>query len=123
MHSRDDLGCGRGYEGFILTEARRRNPVIKTWGLSWGVPAWIGQGRVANSSLPYFSHDNIRYQTQWLKCIKATTGITVDYIGIWNERSYGPPEYTVALRRSLDDAGFQVALDVKVILTPPCIFH
>ena len=82
MHSRDDLGCGRGYEGFVLTEALRRNPSIKTWGLSWGVPAWISEGSFNSSS--YFTKDNIRYQTQWLKCIKETTGITIDYIGIWN---------------------------------------
>jgi len=31
MHSRDDLGCTRGYEGWLLQEAKRRNPRIKTW--------------------------------------------------------------------------------------------
>lgn len=31
MHSRDDLGCARGYEGWLLQEAKRRNPRIKTW--------------------------------------------------------------------------------------------
>ncbi len=36
MHSRDDLGCDRGYEGWLMSEAKKRNPEIKTWGLSWG---------------------------------------------------------------------------------------
>ncbi len=31
MHSRDDLGCARGYEGWLLQEAKQRNPRIKTW--------------------------------------------------------------------------------------------
>jgi hypothetical protein len=114
MHSRNDLGCGRGYEGFILTEAKRRNPSIKTWGLSWGVPAWISRGQFANSSaLSYFSQDNVEYQTAWVKCIKETTGITIDYLGIWNERSYGPVEYAITLRKNLDNAGFQTT---KIVL-------
>lgn len=96
----------------ILTEAKKRNPKIKTWGLSWGVPGWISKGSF-NASASYFTHDNIHYQTQWLKCIKDTTGITVDYIGIWNERSYGPVEYTIALRKSFDAAGFAAT---KIVL-------
>ena len=79
MHSRDDMGCDRGYEGWLLQEARRRNPRIKTWGLSWGVPAWIGRGSFNSSS--FYTMDNIHYQTKWLECIKQSTGIAVDYIG------------------------------------------
>ena len=33
----------RGYEWFILQEALKRNPGIITYGLSWGVPGWIGE--------------------------------------------------------------------------------
>jgi hypothetical protein len=29
MHSRDDLSCSRGYEGWLAKEARARNPEIK----------------------------------------------------------------------------------------------
>lgn len=99
MHSRDDMGCGRGYEGWLLKEARKRNPSIRTWGLSWGVPNWVGNGK-------YFSAENIDYQTKWLRCINETTGIMVDSIGIWNERPWGPPWYTIELRKSLDASGF-----------------
>ena len=42
MHYRDDLNCNRGYEWWLLEEAKKRNPKIKTWGLSWAVPYWIG---------------------------------------------------------------------------------
>ena len=42
MHSRDDLNCNRGYEGWLAAEAVKRNPEIKVWSLSWGVPGWIG---------------------------------------------------------------------------------
>ena len=37
MHTRDDLDCTRGYEGWLMSEAKKRNQNIKTWGLSWGV--------------------------------------------------------------------------------------
>ena len=107
-----------------MQEAKKRKPRIKTWGLSWGVPYWIRQGPLADAedarvdeqgdapvhqrngkpvaSTEYFSMDNVAYQTQWLKCINETTGIVVDYIGIWNERPYGRMAYTIALRKSLD---------------------
>ena len=42
MHYRDDLGCNRGYEFWLLEQARARNPAIKTYALSWAVPYWIG---------------------------------------------------------------------------------
>ena len=44
MHTRGDLNCSRGYEWKIAVAARRRNPSISLYGLSWGVPGWIGNG-------------------------------------------------------------------------------
>eukprot|EP01116_Phalansterium_solitarium_P015450 TRINITY_DN3414_c0_g1_i1.p1 TRINITY_DN3414_c0_g1~~TRINITY_DN3414_c0_g1_i1.p1 ORF type:complete len:762 (+),score=180.62 TRINITY_DN3414_c0_g1_i1:87-2372(+) len=98
MHYRDDLSCTRGYESWLMQEARKRNPDIITWGLSWGVPQWIGNGS-------YFSEDNINYQVQWVKCM-ASLGISIDLIGIWNERSWGSVDYVLSLRAALDAAGF-----------------
>jgi hypothetical protein len=46
--------------------------------------AWVGNGS-------YFSADNIAYQTKWLECMQQEAGIIVDYLGIWNERSWGSP--------------------------------
>jgi hypothetical protein len=77
MHSRDDLSCTRGYEMWLLQEAVARNPAIKTYALSWGVPAWVGNGS-------YFSADNIAYQTAFAQCVKDVANVTLDYIGIWN---------------------------------------
>ncbi len=98
MHTRNDLGCTRGYEGWLLSEATRRNPMIKTFGLSWGVPGWVGEGE-------FFSTDNIHYQVQWVNCMKSAYNISIDLIGIWNERQYGPMDYTIKLREALDAAG------------------
>jgi len=75
MHSRDDLSCDRGYEFWLLREAHRRNPAIKTYGLSWGVPHWVGNGS-------FFSADNWHYQTQFALCVRTSLGFELDYIGI-----------------------------------------
>lgn len=102
MHSRGDNAgaCERGYEAWLLQEARARNPKIKTYALSWGVPAWVGNGS-------YFSADNVAYQVGWVECIRSKTGIEIQYLGIWNERAWGTPSYVSMLRNALDEAGFE----------------
>ena len=36
MHNRGTVDCtGLQYEGWLIQEARKRNPAIKTYGLSW----------------------------------------------------------------------------------------
>lgn len=74
MHSRDDLSCTRGYESWLVAEAAARNPAIKTFGLSWGVPAWVGNGT-------YYSTENVEYQVQWVRCLRSATGVDLDYLG------------------------------------------
>jgi len=127
MHDRDDLSCTRGYEWWLMAQAKARNPSachsallvacvqcvsaavqeegdgwrvvwrcghcggwcvatdVKTYALSWGVPHWIGNGS-------YFTPDNWQYQTAFATCARDTHGIELDYIGIWNERSWGDQE-------------------------------
>jgi len=82
-----------------MQQAKARNPDIKLFGLSWGVPGWIGNGS-------YFSADNWEYQTAWVRC-QQSVGLELDYLGVWNERYWGGPEYVSGLRASLDAAGFQ----------------
>lgn len=99
QHTRNEpTQCNRGYESWLLQEASKRNPSIQTYGLSWAVPHWIGNGS-------FFTQDNIAYQTSWASCVTALTGKPLDFIGIWNERSWGTPSYVTSLRQSLDSAG------------------
>ena len=98
MHSRDDISCTRGYEMALLKAARARNPAIKTYGLSWGAPAWINNGT-------YFGPEMIHYQTQWVACM-AQEGVSIDYLGVHNERYWGGVDYVKSLRAGLDAAGF-----------------
>lgn len=99
MHTRDDLNCSRGYEWNVLVEAKKRNPDIKTFGLSWGVPGWIGGGN-------YYSQDNIDYHLNWIYCANEVWGIPIDFAGIWNERT-PDAAWTKQLRGALDSAGYQ----------------
>lgn len=64
QHVRGDLNCSRGYEWTVLTEAKKRNPAIKTYSLAWGVPGWIGDGEDPSGS--FYSQDNIDYHLSYL---------------------------------------------------------
>ena len=92
------LVARRGYEWWVVQEARRRNPTIATYGLTWGVPGWIGNGS-------FYSADNIKYHVDWVTCAKNAWNFTVDWMGIWNERA---PDNTwiKELRQALDGAGY-----------------
>ena len=37
------------YETWLLVEAKKRNPGIRTMGLSWGAPGWVGNGTTADN--------------------------------------------------------------------------
>ena len=104
MHTRDDLSCTRGYEGWLISEAKKRNPGITTYGLSWATPRWVGDGQ--GNGTGFHSPDNWVYQTKWLECIRNTTGYSVDWMGTWNEKTPGPPGYVTGLRAAFDAAGF-----------------
>lgn len=76
---RGQIDCGRGYEWWLMREARKRNPDIKLAGLAWAAPGWFDGG--------YWSQDNIDYQLHWLDCAKQQ-GLKINYMGGWNERGY-----------------------------------
>ena len=88
-----------GYEGWLAQEARKRNPKIQIWSLSWGIPGWIGNGT-------YYSEENIRYQVSWLECLRSYYGVEPNLIGLWNERPQGSVRYVLDLRRTMDRHGF-----------------
>jgi hypothetical protein len=103
-HSATDLNCGRGYEWWLMEQAKARNPGIKLAGLSWGAPGWIGNGT-------FFSTDMINYLIAWLTCARDSHGLTIDYLGGWNERGRDLNWY-VNLNNALDANGFG---NVKIV--------
>ncbi|HEY8986609.1 MAG TPA: ricin-type beta-trefoil lectin domain protein [Streptomyces sp.] len=103
QHTRSDLNCGRGYEWWLMEQARARNPAIKLYGLAWGAPGWIGGGN-------FWSTDTINYFVSWLGCAKQH-GLAIDYLGGWNERGYNANWY-VQLRAALNSNGYT---NVKIV--------
>ena len=60
---------------------------------AWAVPAWVG-----NDS--YFSDENIAYHVRWLQCARDEHPAigNVDFVGVWNERSWGDPDWVKRFR-------------------------
>ncbi|WP_075018030.1 ricin-type beta-trefoil lectin domain protein [Actinacidiphila rubida] len=96
-HTRGDLNCNRGYEWWLMQQAKERNAAIKLYGLAWGAPGWIGNGN-------FWSSDMISYLLSWLGCAKQH-GLSIDYLGGWNERGYNIGWYE-QLRSALNANGY-----------------
>jgi galactosylceramidase len=89
----------RGYEWWLMKEAKKRNPDILLEGLQWGAPGWIGEGK-------FYSQDNADFIVSFIKGAKNYHGLTMDYQGIWNETLYDT-EWIKLLRRTLDSNGLK----------------
>jgi hypothetical protein len=99
----------RGYEWWLMKEAKKRNPDIFLDCLEWGAPGWIGDGK-------YYSTDNINYIISFIKGAKKYHNLKIDYTGIWNERMYDT-EFIKDLRKALDQNGLE---EVKLIAADLC---
>jgi O-glycosyl hydrolase len=84
MRTAGDLDGRRGYEWWLMKEAKARNPDIKLWGLEWAAPGWFHGG--------FWSADNITYLLAWLRLAKKQ-GLRIDYMGGWNESGANPAWY------------------------------
>jgi O-glycosyl hydrolase len=97
-HFRGDLNCNRGYEWWIMEQAKARNPNIKLVGLAWGAPGWLGNGT-------FLSNDTINYYLSWLGCARQHN-LTIDYLTpTQNERQWDA-NFTVNVRNALNANGF-----------------
>ncbi|GIG62504.1 galactosylceramidase [Longispora fulva] len=97
MHSATDENYQRGYEWWLMEQAKARNPNIKLAALSWGAPGWIGGGN-------FWSQDMINYLTKWIQHAQSDHNLTIDYLGGWNERGSNAAWF-VNLRSSLNSSG------------------
>ena len=69
-----------------MEQAKARNPDIKLYGLAWGAPGWIGNGN-------FWSTDMINYLLALARLRRNSHGLTIDYLGGWNERGYNKAWY------------------------------
>ncbi len=79
MHSRIDENYNRGYEWWIMNEARKRNPSITLDANAWSCPKWVGDGN-------FWSQDMCDYYTKWIKGLKNVYDLDLDAIGCRNEK-------------------------------------
>eukprot|EP01084_Bolivina_argentea_P273692 466275_1 len=104
MHDATSLNYNQGYEWYMMTEAKKRNPFIKGYGLPWGMPAWIGSGALNDNMTLYINN--------WILGAENVYNFTIDYIGIWNEDSWST-DYVKNLRKRLDSNNLQ---HVKIVV-------
>ena len=104
MHVRDEENYERGYEWWIMQEAKRRNPNILLYGLAWGWPRWVAEG----SDNP-LTESAALYVTKFATGLRDVYGLDLDYVGIWNEAAYNKP-YITALHRQLRAANLSTVI-------------
>jgi Glycosyl hydrolase family 59/Ricin-type beta-trefoil lectin domain len=95
-HAAGVVNCNVGYEFWLMEQAKARNPNIRFYGLSWGAPGWVGS--------TFWTTNTINYLVSWLNCAKAD-GLTISYLGGWNERGHDIPWYE-QLRSTLNTSGY-----------------
>ena len=97
MHTKTDENYYRGYEWWLMEQARARNPAIFLDATAWSAPAWVGNGN-------FWSQDTADYLSKWIKGAKSAHGLDIDYVGCRNEK--GNNESWVKLfRTTLDSNG------------------
>ena len=101
MHTAADQDYRRGYEWWLMKEAKKRNPSIKLYALEWGVPGWVNP-----TGSDIWTDNNITYILNFIRHAKSDYGLTIDYVGGWNERGNNAAWYE-KFRKALDGAGFQ----------------
>ncbi|BFY98227.1 hypothetical protein BsWGS_01267 [Bradybaena similaris] len=103
MHVEWEENYQRGYEWWMMKEAKKRNPNIQLYGLPWAFPGWLGGG----TQNPYYDRQKLAtYIYKWILGAKVYHNLTIDYIGIWNEKTCDL-QYVKVLRDMLDRNGFE----------------
>ncbi len=102
MRSPSDRNYERGYEWWLMVEARKRNPQIILDTLPWGAPGWIGNGRL-------YSKDMAAYVVDFLQAARKQYGLDIAYTGVWNERIYDA-EYVKTLSQALKQSGLNTRI-------------
>ena len=102
MRSRDDHDYDRGYEWWLMEEAKKRNPHIILDSLPWGAPGWVGNGHL-------YSPDMAHYVADFIQGAKKAHDLDISYTGVWNEKTFDGG-YVKTLRTVLDEAGLETRI-------------
>ena len=97
MHTANDLNYYRGYEWWLMSEAKKRNPSLYLDACAWGCPAWVGDGN-------FWSQDMCDYYVKWIEGLKSAHGLDLDALGCKNESGVNEG-FVKMLRATLDRNG------------------
>ena len=102
MRTRTDLNFTRGYEWWLMQQAKARNPNIILDCLAWGAPGWIGNGN-------YYSQDMRNYIVNFLNGAQTNCGLNFNFTGTHNEASLSTTAtaWIKNLRSTLNANGLQ----------------
>ncbi|MGA1978694.1 MAG: galactosylceramidase [Bacteroidales bacterium] len=98
MHSRNDENYSRGYEWWMMSEARKRNPSITLDANAWGCPKWVGNNN-------FWSQDMCDYNVKWIRGLKDVYGLELNAIGCRNEKGVNE-DFVKMFRATLNRNGF-----------------
>ncbi len=87
----------RGYEWWLMAQAKARNPGILLDSLAWGAPGWIGGGQ-------YWSQDMADYVVKFIKGARTYHNLDINFTGLRNEVANNT-NWIITLRNSLDANG------------------
>ena len=99
-----------------MTEAKARNPDVKLYGLPWGFPGWVAEG--GNFGL---TNSTVHYVVKWLTGARTHYNLTIDYVGIWNEKQLGvrSRQYMLDLHAALRAANLSTIIIAVDDCCPP----
>jgi len=89
MRTPKDHDSTRGYEWWLMTEARKRNPRIVLEVLPWAAPRWVGERAAGKETL--YSPRMAAYVVDFIGTAKRDHALDIAYAGIWNERDWNIP--------------------------------
>lgn len=74
----------RGYEWWLMKQAKLRNPNMTFFALPWGIPGWVGG---TGDRTTIYTAQGATYVVKFLQCAK-NAGLDFAYVGPLNEDSY-----------------------------------
>jgi galactosylceramidase len=99
MRTPTDHNYTRGYEWWLMQQAKAHNPGIVLDCLAWGAPGWIGGGN-------YNSQDMCNYLVNFLRGAQTQYGLSFNFTGTHNEAAVNAA-WIKQLRSTLDASGLQ----------------